>query len=453
MSDFLQQIKQTVTAENLIQKGDRILVALSGGADSVCLLKALSLLQNDLDITLTAAHLHHGIRGSEADADLALCQTLCQRLNIPLIAQHKNIPALCKQTGEGEEECGRRMRYEFFSSIQNIDKIATAHTANDNAETLLLHLSRGAGLQGLRGILPKRGNIIRPLIDCTREQVENFCKEQNLVFAKDSTNKDTRYRRNFIRHNILPLLEHCNPAFVTSANRTAKANQKDFDYLSLVGEQLLHKAKAENGYSLTILQQAHTVELHYALQLLLQQQNIQNPSAVMWKGIENIIQKGEGKCTLNSGTTAVAFQGTFWLEQEQESPVLPPISISLEPKTYQFGEKQVTVEYKSFEPTEFIPKVCNFLTYQGPDSDKIGTSLHLRTRKEGDTITLAHRGCTKSLKKLFNELKIPHNKRNRLLVLADEHGVLWVEGIGCDARCTPTEQTKHQLILTIGVME
>ena len=230
MDTLLQQIQQTLIQENLTQKGDRILVALSGGADSVALLKALWLLRDEWKFTLTAAHLHHGIRGEEADLDLQLCETLCQTLGIPLVVKRENIPELCKQTGEGEEECGRRVRYEFFNSIENMDKIATAHTANDNAETLLLHLTRGAGLQGLRGILPKRGNIIRPLIDCTREQVETFCKEQNLPFATDSTNEDSHYRRNFIRHKVLPLFTRQNPAFIQSAKGTAKANQKDFDY-------------------------------------------------------------------------------------------------------------------------------------------------------------------------------------------------------------------------------
>ncbi len=453
MATFLERIKQTIKDETLIQKGDRVLVALSGGADSVALLNSLYLLQKDLCITLTAAHLHHGIRGKEADADLALCENLCQTLGIPLVVEHQNIPALCKQTGEGEEECGRRVRYEFFSSIPNVDKIATAHTANDNAETLLLHLLRGSGLQGLRGILPKRKNIIRPLINCSRTQVEEFCKEQKLNFATDSTNIDTRYRRNFVRHNILPILEQLNPSFVESVGRCTKANQKDFDYLCLVGEQLLCDAKTKNGYSLSVLQKSHPVVLHYALKSLFQKERVPSCQSVQWKALETLIQKGEGKCTLNGGFTAMAFQGNFWLEQQCETPAFPPISISLEPNTYQFGDKQVTVNYKTLDPTEFTPKVCNFLTYQGPDGDKIGTSLHLRTRKEGDSITLVHRKCTKSLKKLMNEQKIPHSQRDRLLVLADETGVLWVEGIGCDARCTPTQQTKHQLTITIGVME
>ncbi len=453
MCDFLQQIRQTVTEENLIQKGDRVLVGLSGGADSVSLLKALHLLQNELGISLTAAHLHHGIRGAEADDDLAFCEALCRELKIPLVAERKDIPALCKQTGEGEEECGRRVRYEFFHSIENMDKIATAHTANDNAETLLLHLSRGAGLQGMRGILPKRGKVIRPLIDCTRKQVETFCKEQNLPFATDSTNKDTRYRRNFIRHKILPWFQPINPSFVESVSRLTKANQKDFDYLTLVGEQLLKKAKTEKGYSVSVLNQAHPVELHYALQGLLQQKKVKNPSAVMWENLTNIIQKGEGECTLTGGFAAYVFQGNFWVEKKEDISKILPVPISAEQKTYQLGEKQVTIEYKTLDPSQVPSKVCNFLTYQGPDGDKIGTSLVLRARKEGDVITLAHRGCTKSLKKLMNEMKIPHTKRDRLLVLADEQGVLWVEGIGCDARCTPNQQTQKLLSISIGVME
>ncbi len=448
MNTFLQIVKETIEKEGLLSQGDRVLVALSGGADSVALLKALSLLRDEWNLTLTAAHVHHGIRGAEADADCLLAKTLCESLTVPFVVHYADIPALCRETGEGEEECGRRVRYEFFQSVENVDKIATAHTLNDSAETLLLHLIRGAGLQGLRGILPKRGNVIRPLIGCTRAQVEEFCREHSLVFAKDSTNDDTHYRRNFVRHNLLPLCEQLNPSFLESVNRCTTANQKDFDYLSLVGEQLLQEAETQHGYQIRVLNNAHPAVLQYALKHLFQQESLGNVSAVMRGSLEELLKKGEGKCSLTQGVTACVFQGLLTLETE-ESPPPAPISVEVTGTSFEYNGRRITLESNPLEKEELSQKVCNLLTYNGPDGDKIGKCLQLGTRLPGDCITLPHRRCTKSLKKLFNELKIPHHRRHRLLVLRDEQGVLWVEGIGCDARCAPTPQTKTQVTITI----
>ncbi|MBR3844496.1 MAG: tRNA lysidine(34) synthetase TilS [Clostridia bacterium] len=449
MNTLLQVVKDTIKEQTMLSWGDRVLVALSGGADSVALLKALSLLQEEMNLTLTAAHVNHGIRGEEANEDERLAKELCEDLHIPFLVYRVDLPAICQETGEGVEECGRRVRYEFFRSVENIDKIATAHTRNDNAETLLLHLVRGAGLQGLRGILPIRGNIVRPLIDCTREQVETFCKEHSLDFAKDSTNEDIRYRRNFIRHKISPLLQQLNPSFLESMGRCTAANQKDFDYLRLVGEQLLQEAKNQQGYRVSVLNQAHPVPLHYALQTLFLQENIVEPSAIHWQSMEALLKKGEGKCSLPGDKTACVFQGILYLDDNRPIYETPPVSLSPEREEYEYMGRIIKIQKKAIAVPETSQKVCNLLTYKGPDSDKIGKCLQLRTRREGDRITLSQRGCTKSLKKLFNELKLPHKEREKRLVLCDEQGILWVEGVGCDARCSPGDTTKYQLIITI----
>lgn len=445
MNTLLEITEQTIRKEGLFSKGDRVLVALSGGADSVALLYALWLLKEPWNLTLTAAHLHHGIRGKEADADCRLAEEFCQKLQIPCLVQQVNIPAICAQTGEGEEECGRRMRYEFFDSVENIDKIATAHTANDNAETLLLHLARGTGVRGLRGILPKRGNLVRPLIDCSRDMVEEFCKEHRLPFANDSSNADCTYRRNYIRHKVLPLFREINPSLLERLGDCAKANQKDFDYLQKAGEQLLQDARRAEGYALSVLQKAHPSPLFYALESLLQEYGLSLLSYTHFEQLSQLIQKGEGKCTLPGELTACVFQELFILERKKGAFTPPPIAISPSKRHYEYCQKQIALERRSIS----CENVCNLLTYNGVDSDKIGTQLQLRTRLPGDVITLPRRGCTKSLKKLFNEHKIPHARRERTLVLCDEQGILWVEGFGCDARCAPTRETKNILTITI----
>ena len=202
-----------------------------------------------------------------------------------------------------------------------------------------------------------------------------------------------------------------------------------------------------------MLANAHAVVLHYALAVLLEQEQVPAPSAVQWQGLENLFKKGEGKCSLNGGVTACLYQGTFVLEKEGPSVLNNCVLVEPTCNEYVVAGKRVWVERTQTNCQSSHVKVCSLLTYNGPDCDKIGTSLQLRTRREGDKIRLAHRGCTKSLKKLFNECKMPHSLRKRCLVLCDNQGVLWVEGIGCDARCVPTKGTKHQLIITVQSSE
>ena len=202
-----EDVLSVIKKYNMLENCDRIVVGLSGGADSVCLLSVLNSLKAEYGFSLIAAHINHGIRGAEAQRDEESCKKLCEKLNVPLEILHADIPKLSKQQGIGEEECGRIVRYDFFRSLAGKrGKIATAHNLNDNAETLLLNLVRGAGSKGACGIPPVRDNIIRPLIETDRESIEKYCQENNLQYVTDSTNLECEYSRNKIRIKVLPTL-------------------------------------------------------------------------------------------------------------------------------------------------------------------------------------------------------------------------------------------------------
>ena len=206
-----------------MEQGDRVICAISGGADSVALLWCLYLLREQLDLKLSAAHLNHGLRGEESDRDEDFVRQLCAGYQIPLTVGRTQVQA----QGRGLEDAARRARYTFLESLDPAAKIATAHTADDNAETVLLHLIRGAGLRGLGGIAPARGRVIRPMLGVTRQEVEAFLEHWNLPHVEDSSNGQPDFLRNRVRSRIMPLLRQENPRFARRSSETALPLRRD----------------------------------------------------------------------------------------------------------------------------------------------------------------------------------------------------------------------------------
>lgn len=232
-----EKVLKTLKKYELIENGNTIVIGVSGGPDSMALLNVLINLnrQNGLEYKLVVSHINHGIR-EEADEETAFVQTFCKEKNIPCYVKKEKVIELAKKQKIGTEEAGRKLRYEFFEEVakkQNASKIATAHTANDNAETVLMNIIRGSGTSGLKGIEAKRDNkYIRPLIECTRKEIEEYCKEHNLNPRQDKTNQENIYTRNKIRNILIPLLEEeFNPNIVTSLNRMSQIAKEENDYL------------------------------------------------------------------------------------------------------------------------------------------------------------------------------------------------------------------------------
>ena len=230
-----------------------VLLGLSGGADSVTLLHLL--LADGLSVA--AAHLNHGIRGAEADRDEQFCRDLCVSLGVPLYVERADIPAVCRETGEGTEEAARRIRYAFFTDLMQKEQIrvlCTAHNADDNAETVLLHLCRGTTPRGACGIPPVReipeGTVLRPILRMSRKEILTYCREKGLSYVTDSTNADVTYARNRIRAKVLPELEHINPEFLRAVTAFTEAERADSAYLDALAAQFLTVHPAFNGHTL-----------------------------------------------------------------------------------------------------------------------------------------------------------------------------------------------------------
>lgn len=493
--DFVEKVRRTAERYCLLEKGDRVVVGLSGGADSTALLEALYLLKEQYSLSLFAAHINHGIRGEEADRDEAFAEDLAKQRGIPFLCLKADAPAFAREHRIGLEEAGRRIRYDFFERCAEGGKIATAHTLSDNAETVLLHLSRGTGTAGLCGIPPKRDNIIRPLISCSRSEVEAFCKERGLGFVTDSTNKCDDYSRNFIRNNIVPLFKKLNPEFEGAVFRASDIAAKEQAFLEGQAQRALlncaatEKTKALNKETFdsvqgpasdgsgnkenpsfqsaqkpTSLDNEKLLALDEGLRmrvLKLFLEELFPESTVDYALVRRLCDGVKSGRTVNlkNGKKAVFKNGALTVVCQKEPPAEPFYrEIDLLKGDAVIFAKGKRVEIRSEEKIENseingCQKINSLLSYSLLDRDKISNTVILRTRLSGDKITLKKRGCTKTLKKLWNEKKFTEKQRQGFLVLESDCSVVFSEPDGANAENEAERDTKNILSVKIFAEE
>ncbi len=432
------KVKETVKKYGMFNENKNVIVGVSGGADSCALLFALCQLRDEYSLNLIAAHVNHGIRGKEAARDELFVKEFCNRLGVELKIAHFDVLMKAREMKLSVEECGRVLRYEFFESISPDSLIATAHNLNDCCETLLLNITRGTSTKGLASIPAVRGNIIRPIIDCTRAEIEAFCNENQIDFVTDSTNNDDVYTRNNIRLNVIPKLKEINPSFEQSVSRLIDDARIDNDYFNDIVNAVIKKSRRENGYDCEVISLNHP--------------------AVIKRVAAKLIEKETGLLPENKHVSAVCS-----ILSGGKTQILSATQVTVRKGILSFGQAELTSEWeREFTPgtvkipngeTEF--EIINnsssakiqFVHKNVLDFNTVEGSLILRSRREGDEIKIAGRNCTKKLKKLFIEEKIAD--KNSVCVLADDLGVVWVEGFGCAYRCRITDETEK--VLTINI--
>lgn len=293
-SDLKNSVKNTIERYSMINKGDTVIAAVSGGADSVALLYVLYSLKNELGFSLAACHVNHNLRGEESDGDERFVRRMCRFLDIPLYVASIKVNDL-RQKHDSLEECARRLRYEFFDSISRGKLIATAHTASDNCETILINMVRGTALSGICGIPVKRDNIIRPLLYNTRGDIERYCTENSLDYVTDSTNLSDDYTRNKIRHKVVPLLREINPALFGAISKLSQSVSDDDRYLDKIAAQLMEKAHTQDDkYDVNVLYTAEECILRRIVTMLFRNNDIPlNMRAV--ESCVGIIRARQGK--------------------------------------------------------------------------------------------------------------------------------------------------------------
>lgn len=444
---MVDKVISAIEQYKMLKSGTTVIVALSGGADSMALLYILSSIQDKYNIKLMAAHVNHCLRGEESDRDEKFVLEYCINNNIAVKSKKINISETAQNTREGVEQCGRRIRYEFFDSLSDKGVIATAHTLSDSLETMLFNLARGTTLKGLCGIPPVRDNIVRPLIECTRQEIEEFCKNNNIPYVDDSTNFDDIYTRNHIRLNIIPQLDRINPKFYDAILRCSNSLSEDEDYLSNLSKALVRDAKTEKGFSADVLTDAHPAVRKRALSYIIRQKT---GAPLDNKNIEavDLLLKREGTLQIHSGIVVEVKAGVLFFPFMQK--IEPPWCYELSAKRYTLFSKSFEIGIVNKKDLENIQIIHNNILDNCFDYDKIIGKVVIRSRMEGDRIRLKNRNCTKSIKKLFNERAIPIPQRNKVAIIADRSGVLWVEGIGVAQRCEIDEHTKKILVIING---
>lgn len=403
---MLNKLRQAIKRNGLLSAGDMLVCAVSGGADSMALLWAMYLLKDSLQISLSAAHFNHSLRGEESERDEAFVRKFCEDYQIPLYVERGKIAPGKK----GLEAAAREARYGFFATLHG--KIATAHTADDNAETVLMHLVRGTGLKGLGGIAPVNGRLIRPMLDITRNEVLDFLEEYHIPYMVDTTNGEDAFLRNRLRHHVMPLLKQENPKL--AQNLSAMAQELRLDE-AVITAQLPGQLPDVNT-----LRRMQPALRSRVLACFLINNGVIEPDRAHIALAEKLV------FSENPSARAV-FPGAVTISRCYDR--LVAVAGEGEEQTY-FVKTSGTTQIPALNlcincsPTEKVlcQKECFSVQPVG--------ELVVRSRKEGDTIRL--KGGSKSLKKLFVDRKIPAFMRRNVPVLADDKGVLAIFGIGAN---------------------
>ncbi len=392
---------------DMIQSGDRIICAVSGGADSMALLWGLYLLKEKLNFTLEAAHFNHQLRGDASDQDAAFVEDFCDRFEIPFHLGQAQV----EKGKKGLEAAAREARYRYFHTLGG--KIATAHTADDNAETVLLNLLRGTGLKGLGAIAPVGENLIRPMLGVTRQEVLEFLEEYHIPHVEDATNGEDDFLRNRLRHTVMPLLRRENPRLSQNLSAMAQRLRQDAEVL----EDLTDRVYTDDVYALRQLEKPLRSRV---LERLLKKNGVKEPTARHMELAEALVfsENPSASAAFPGGVTMTRCYGKLKRLEERAPLSERDVQIPGVTPLPELGLRLVC------RPAEEILQTQDTFTVQ-PQGRVV-----VRCRKAGDEMRLP--GGTKSLKKAFVDAKIPAANRLSLPVLADAQGILGVYSLGVD---------------------
>lgn len=425
---------------DMLPKGCRVLCAVSGGADSVCLLHVLKSLENERGIKVFAAHFEHGIRGEEALRDAEFTEKLCTEWGIPCTVGHGNVPEYAAANAMSEEEAARKLRYDFLYKTMRengCDRIATAHNADDNAETVIFNLTRGSA--GVRGIPPVRGEIIRPLLGTARSEIEAYLEKHAIAHIEDSTNALDDYSRNRLRHSVLPVLRELNPSVSLAMLKAAELSMRDEAYFTVEAESFIRRERRGNTLPLK------------ALRTL--------PESVLSRVIRQMCPKSLELCHVDA---VMALLNTT----ERKTLSLPGISVTAEQGQLSFGTAEsVCFEEKELicgkstpipelgveiiaSETDFTQEINGLFNIYFFKSANICGRIICTRRRPGDKLRPRGRKCAKTLKQLFMEAGYTQQQRDSALVLRDEKGILAVIGLAADER---TAAQKGDRVLRIEI--
>ena len=449
-----KKVEAYIRKNDMLKQKSRVIAAVSGGADSVCLLHMLVSLRERFDLSIQAIHVHHGLRGAEADRDAQFVRELSEKWEVPCLVVCRDVAAYARENGLGVEEAGRELRYSVFEKAAGEwggARIAVAHHQDDQAETILHNLFRGSGLRGLGGMTPVRGNVIRPLLCVTRQEIVDYLDGQDISYCQDSTNNSVAYTRNKLRHRIIPMVcQEVNfkavPHIVAAGERIRQAEEYFEREAGRIwnDEKQVERIEKDGcrrcGIRAGAMEKLPDIVKGYVAMEMIKEltERCRDIASIHVESILELTEKGTGtSCSLPYGLRAYREYDMVWLEtgggqgNRQENIHLGLGSFDAEyVSAHIFREKYKEIPEKKY--TKWF------------DCDKIKGTLSVRTRETGDYITLKY-GRKKTVKAFMIDAKIPRPERDQILLLAEGHHVLWIVGYRISEFYKITDETKHIL--------
>ncbi|SKA95447.1 tRNA(Ile)-lysidine synthase [Caloramator quimbayensis] len=449
-----KKVINTINKYNMISKGDKIVIGFSGGPDSTALIHVLHSLREDYDIKLYAAHINHMIRGDEAFRDEEYSKSLCEKLNVPFFLKREEVIKFAKGKKMSLEEAGRYIRYSFFSEVAKevgANKIALAHNMNDQAETMIMRFFRGSGISGLCGIKPVRDNkYIRPIIECSREEIEEYCKVNNLNPIVDSTNEESIYIRNRIRLEVIPYIKnYFNSNIVESLYRSSEIIRDEENFIKNEAIKCIEVIKLRDGYDAKKFNCLHTAIKRRILRSIIEDLK-GNLNGIEGKHIEECIEiiKNEDtgkRVSLPDNIECLIEYDIFKIKKKInvknfESELEIPGKVTLDYENIEVYTKIIYKSNDTYKDTMFIKYF---------DYDKIKDKLCIRNRRDGDYMYPKGMEGRKKIKDIFIDKKIPREVREKIPLIALGNEILWIPKIRDTRNYKIDENTKRILEIKI----
>ncbi|MBE6606179.1 MAG: tRNA lysidine(34) synthetase TilS [Ruminococcaceae bacterium] len=456
-NDFIKVMKTL----SLPKEKFGILVGYSGGADSAALLSLLYDNRERFNFELYALHVNHMIRGDEADRDQEFCRKACEKLSVWFDVFSADVPALAKNQKTGLEETARNIRYKAFNDIsQNLSKdtglkfyIATAHNADDNTETILFNLTRGSSLSGICGIKAKRQNIIRPIINSSKEEICGYCEENGIKYITDSTNFDKKYTRNKLRHNVLPVLREINPSLNSAVSRLCLSLSRDNDYLNQVADEFISKNSDSKKLPLESFNRLHDSIKTRVLSIMLYKAGCGEFFEVHISSLLELCYWGKPHSRLDmpNGVTAIIESGNLLFKNNYTESKVCDFNISFEygvNKIAATGDVIARFDVNDTENIEIFKNIYKKFIQTKITSATIKGALSLRSRRPGDRYNI--NGVNRKLKKLLWEFESDLTSRNSAVLVCDEDGILWIPGLRSRTGTHPANGENYQIFFFVN---
>lgn len=457
--DLPDKVDSTIKKHSMLAGSETVLIGLSGGPDSVCLLMLLNRLKDEYKLELHAIYIDHGLRPDEIPGEIEFCKTLCENLNIHFITRSIDVTSYAREHGLNKQEAARELRYKAFEEAGieiRANRIALAHNADDQAETFFMRTLRGSGQKGLSGIPPVRGRIIRPLIEIERDEIENFLADASQSYIIDSSNLKKDYFRNWIRLSVLPEFKRKNPELIRTISRISDIMREEDNYLELIVTKTLMKLipkKTDSTIELFLvpLETMDRVILRRVLRRAIDAvKGLRGINFVHIEDIISLIKKGDSgdRLYLPKGIRVIKGYATLVLTSKQPA-TLGRYRLEV-PGEVILREAGILIRASTLDSQEIEAgakgKETVFL-----DAEKATSSLTIRSREAGDFFYPAGFGKRKKLQDFFVDEKVPRDERDAIPIVLSGDDIVWIAGYRADERFKVTDSTRKILVLELKI--